>query len=151
MSVDTLSPVFTVATLCYNHAPFLKDYFEGLLSQTYKNVQLIIHDDCSTDNSWAIIQSYEPILRQTFPEVICERSPNNIGMWASFLKVTASARVRGEFMSILEADDYYFSTRIERVVACFRDNPEICALHNRVVMLNQTNQHTTQYFPRELD
>ena len=42
----------------YNHAAFMEQALEGVLSQTYKNWQLWVVDDGSTDDSWAIIERY---------------------------------------------------------------------------------------------
>ena len=51
-------PFITIFTPNYNKSKFLPETIESVLSQTYTNFEYIIVDDCSTDNSWEIIQSY---------------------------------------------------------------------------------------------
>lgn len=123
-------PLFTVATLCYNHEKFLPDYFNGLLDQTYTNVQIIFHDDCSTDGSWVIVQEYLPRLREKFPEVIAVRAEENRGMWGSYLWLMELGRVRGKYFSVLESDDYYLPERIAKVVGYMEANPDRGLVHS---------------------
>jgi glycosyltransferase involved in cell wall biosynthesis len=131
-------PLFTIISLCYNHAPFLDDYFKGLLNQTYRNIQLILYDDCSTDNSWEIIKSYEQRVKEAFTEVIIERGEANLGAMKAFVYASRPPRVQGEYFSILETDDYYCSpTRIEQVVDFFRAHPNIGFVHSGLVFYYQ--------------
>lgn len=142
---ETDSPLFTIVTLCYNHAPFIADYIKGLLSQTYNHVQLIIHDDCSTDHSWDLLQQALPDLRAKFTEVILERSEPNIGMWQSFLKVVEPSRIKGKYLSVLESDDYYLPERIEQVVKYMEAHPELGVVHTSSFRYIQADGSTTEY------
>ncbi len=139
-------PLFTVVSLCYNHAPFLHDYFHGLLTQTYPNIQLILHDDCSTDNSWEIIKSYEHELRETFAYVTIERSETNRGGSAAIVHAADPTRLRGKYFSIIETDDYYFPTRIEQVVKFFEANPSIGVVHSSVLFYYQETSSSEEVF-----
>lgn len=142
----TDTPLFTVTTLCYNHAPFLSDYFDGLLSQTYSNVQVIIQDDCSTDGSWDIIQSYRAQLESKFPDVAIERSERNLGMWGAIQRAMDKWRIRGEYLSLLESDDYYAPTRIEKVIAFFQQNPEVQAVHGNVYYVTGSQKRFKDHY-----
>ena len=52
------TPLVSIIVPNYNHARFLTERFESILSQTYHNFELIILDDCSTDNSCEVIERY---------------------------------------------------------------------------------------------
>ena len=123
-------PLVTIWTPCYNHEKYLDDYFQGLLAQTYSNIQLILIDDGSTDGSWAKVRSYEAALRAKFPLVVLERH-ENIGATEEFL-AHFWRHAAGEYMCILESDDYYLPTKIEENVRYLQAHPEVGALHSEV-------------------
>jgi glycosyltransferase involved in cell wall biosynthesis len=123
-------PLVTIWTPCYNHEPYLDDYFAGLLAQTYTNVQLILIDDGSTDGSWAKVCSYEARLRAKFPHVVLERH-QNIGATEEFL-AHFWKHAAGELMCILESDDYYLPTMLEECVRYLTAHPEVGAVHSEI-------------------
>ena len=51
----------SIVAVCYNHAKFAVETLESIVNQTYNNIQLIIIDDCSTDNSVEIINALFPL------------------------------------------------------------------------------------------
>lgn len=51
-------PLVSVILTSYNHERFIGESIKSILNQTYSNIELAIVDDCSTDNSWQIIQDY---------------------------------------------------------------------------------------------
>ena len=53
----TEEPLVSVITPCYKHERYLADYFKSVVSQTYSNIELIVADDCSPDNSVEIIEN----------------------------------------------------------------------------------------------
>ena len=122
----------TVITPCYNHGPYLPDYFEGLLAQSYRDVELIFHDDGSTDNSWQVAKSYEERLRKHFRRVVMETGPN-----VGFLGVLerAVALVTGAYVCILESDDYYLPGKLEKTVGLLLADPELGAVHGETTFL----------------
>jgi alpha-1,3-rhamnosyltransferase len=120
-------PLVTVLTPCYNHEPFLDDYFGGLLAQTYDNVELILFDDGSTDGSWNKVQAHVPSLETKFTSVVAERH-ENIG--APQELQLAIERATGELLCILESDDYYLPTKLEENVRFLNQHPDVGAVHS---------------------
>ncbi|MDX5480951.1 MAG: glycosyltransferase, partial [Hymenobacteraceae bacterium] len=51
-------PLVSIICLCYNHERFLREALDSVLAQTYPHLEVIVVDDCSTDNSVSIIQEY---------------------------------------------------------------------------------------------
>ena len=49
----------TVIIPCYNVEKYLDSCVQSIINQTYKNLEIILVDDCSTDNTWKIIKQYE--------------------------------------------------------------------------------------------
>ena len=68
----------SICVLSYNHAHMLGRVLESILAQTYREFELIVSDDCSTDGSWDLIQG----LAATDPEIRAIRTPENLGMAA---------------------------------------------------------------------
>jgi len=69
-------PLVTISTPCYNHEKYLPDYFESIISQTYENIELIIIDNASQDNSQKIIENYLPKLKKFARVVYIPRNKN---------------------------------------------------------------------------
>ena len=59
MNQDQRIPTVSVILTSYNHAKYLRESIDSVLAQTYTDFELVIVDDCSTDESWAIIESYQ--------------------------------------------------------------------------------------------
>ena len=51
-------PLVSVVTVTYNSALYVRDALESVLAQTYTDLEYIICDDCSTDDTWKIISEY---------------------------------------------------------------------------------------------
>lgn len=93
------SPLVTVICLCYNHANFVIEALESVLNQTYSNVELLIADDFSTDNSVKVIENW---LKQ-HPEIPFIVNIKNQGNTKTFNKCLKLAK--GEYIIDLAADD----------------------------------------------
>ena len=57
------NPLVSLLIPCYNHELFLDDCLESIIAQDYANIELLICDDCSPDNSYTKILSYEQRLK----------------------------------------------------------------------------------------
>lgn len=122
-------PLVSVVTTCYAHAPFLPDYFESLLNQTYRNIELIFLDDGSPDDSWDVAKKYEARLQNRLAKVVMLRQSNQ-GMHAAVSRVVGEAT--GDFICILESDDYYLPCKIERNIDYFSRHPNVGVVHSDV-------------------
>ncbi|MEO1429955.1 MAG: glycosyltransferase [Cyanobacteria bacterium J06633_8] len=111
----TKKPLVSVIIGNYNYGRFIAEAIESVLSQTYKNFELIVVDDGSTDNSREIIEGYGDKLIAIFQD--------NGGQGAAFNRGFAVAR--GEIICFLDSDDYYYQEKIAKVVAAFDKNPSL--------------------------
>lgn len=110
----TMSPLVSVILPNYNHARFLRERFDSILTQTYKNIELIILDDHSTDNSLEIISDYKdcPVIKRVIVNDVNSGSP--FIQWARGISLAT-----GEIIWIAESDDTCEKTFLERVIHCF--------------------------------
>lgn len=102
----------TVILYNYNYAGFLKCAVESVLSQTHRNIELIVSDNGSTDDSTAILKQYE-----SDPRVKLMFHKKNSLMGWRFNEPLALAS--GSFVAFLYADDYFLPRRLEKHLACF--------------------------------
>jgi len=93
-------PLVSVIIPNYNHAPFLKERIDSVLNQTYKNIELILLDDCSTDNSREIIESYRGHEKISHIEYNTTNSGSTFKQWEKGINIS-----KGEWIWIAESDD----------------------------------------------
>ena len=105
-------PNVSVIVPNYNHAPFLKQRIDSILSQSYQDFELILLDDCSTDGSREIIEAYRDNPHVT--HVVCNDT-NGGSAFRQWDKGTALAQ--GEWIWIAESDDYADPTFLEHMTA----------------------------------
>lgn len=119
-------PLVSLLVPCYNHEVFLPDCLRSLMGQTYKNIELLVCDDCSTDGSWAVICSFEEQLRQRFPRVVLQRNECNRGVTRNVNALLSLAE--GCFIKTLASDDALVPTAIEEMVLRMQQEPGIQVL-----------------------
>jgi len=106
-------PLVSVICLCYNHSRFVVEAIASVLSQTYQNIELIVVDDASIDESQQVIENY----LQHHPKVKFIPLSKNIGNCRAFN--IGWQQASGEFIIDLAADDILYPERIAVGVACF--------------------------------
>lgn len=117
------TPLVSVIIGNYNYGRFIAEAINSVLAQTYKNFELIVVDDGSTDNSREVISSYGDRLTAIFQE--------NGGQGAAFN--SGIAHSKGEIICFLDSDDYYREDKVEKVVAAFAAHPKWVQIsHGRV-------------------
>ena len=115
----TANPLTTMIVLSYNYSRFILETLESVKAQTYKNTQLVIIDDCSTDDSVAVIDRWlqENRIECTF---ICHQK--NQGICKSLNDALAAAT--GKYISMIASDDVWLPDKIEHQVEIMESQPE---------------------------
>ncbi len=107
-------PLVTVVCVCYNHERFVEEAIRSVLDQTYRNLQVIIVDDGSSDRSVEKIRSIHASSRQV-EYLLLEK---NIGYCKAFNKTLPL--MKGEFFIDFATDDVMVPDRIEKQVRKFQ-------------------------------
>ena len=110
-------PLVSIMVSNYNYARYVGESIESVLKQTYRNLELILCDDGSTDESARVVEEYE----RKDPRVRLLRKANG-GQASGFNAAFAASR--GEILSLLDSDDIFLPHKIERIVADFRAHPD---------------------------
>jgi glycosyltransferase involved in cell wall biosynthesis len=111
------APLVSVVVPSYNHGRFIGDALSSVLRQTYENVECIVIDDGSVDNSYEYIQDTFGADRR-----VTAMRRENRGADATINEAIAFAK--GRYISILNSDDYYDSSRIELLVDAARESSQ---------------------------
>lgn len=136
------SPLVSIICLCYNHAEFVEEALNSVQSQTYKNIELLIADDCSSDESKAVIENW----LQKHPQVIFSSNPVNLGNTKTFNKMFAIAK--GDFIIDLAADDVLLADCVEKQVNAFVNSSQINLgiVYGNAELISENNKHLGYYF-----
>jgi glycosyltransferase involved in cell wall biosynthesis len=121
MDNQSMQPLVSILMPTYNAGDFLRPAILSIINQTYKNIELIIIDDGSTDNSIILNKA----LIQSDPRITYLRQ-NNTGKPEALnhgLNV-----IHGNFWMIQDADDISHPQRIEKQVAAFNANPHLAGV-----------------------
>lgn len=92
----------------YNVERYIDKTLESIFSQTYKNIEIVLVDDCSKDNSAKIIAKY----KKSHPEIIYFRQPKNMGAGAARNKALELAA--GQYVAFLDSDDLWLPEKTKR-------------------------------------
>jgi glycosyltransferase involved in cell wall biosynthesis len=113
-------PLVSICISAYNVERFLGEALRSILSQTYRNTEIILVDNGSSDRTFEVAQSFRD------DRFRCFRIPENIGGYQAMNRVAAMAQ--GELIAIYHSDDVYESNIVEKEVAFLRSHPEAAAV-----------------------
>lgn len=115
------NPLISVALVTYNHAPYVAKALESILQQECRfSVEIVVGDDCSTDETKSIVEVYA----RRFPDRI--RVLERDGNLGSQRNVQATMEAcKGEYIAYLDGDDYWTHPhKLQRQVEALREFPE---------------------------
>lgn len=128
----------------YNYAPYLNEAIESVLAQTYRNLEIIVVDDGSTDNSRALIEHFaaeDPRIVPHFKANGGQLSALNAGI----------AEARGDVLFFLDADDRYLADYVEKAVAVYTEHPVCDFLYCSYREFGASNELIDQSFPHRVN
>ncbi|MBQ7571315.1 MAG: glycosyltransferase family 2 protein [Bacteroidaceae bacterium] len=135
----TQKPLVSVLMAVYNAEPFLPEALHSLLHQTLREIEVLAVDDASTDHSLAILQrtAEEDSRLRVF------RHEENESQ--AVARNTALQYARGEYICMVDADDWLAPDALETVVAVFRDHPQTDCVVFRLVLHWQADGREEEY------
>lgn len=108
-----MDPLVSVIVVTYNHARFLKDALESIKRQTFKDYEIILVDDGSTDNTGEIVKGYQGI-RYIYQE--------HRGI--SRARNTAVKAAKGKWVAMLDSDDLWEKDKLQKQVEYLHAHPD---------------------------
>lgn len=138
--------VFSVLTVTYNSSQFVRDAIESVLASTFTDFELIIGDDCSTDNTWEIINEYHD------PRIIKYRNETNLREYPNRNKALNLAK--GEWVIFIDGDDLIYPHALSFIYEMIRKEDNIGMLLMRwyrnnmffPILISPRDFYLEQYF-----
>jgi glycosyltransferase involved in cell wall biosynthesis len=119
-----MKPLVTSIIPAFNREEYIAEAIESVLNQTYRNIEIIVIDDGSTDNTSRILSSYNGKIKYF-------RQPNS---GASAARNSGISKAAGDFISFLDSDDLWEKNKISLQMECFENNPgiDICLCNTKI-------------------
>ncbi|MEO8238071.1 MAG: glycosyltransferase [Flavobacterium sp.] len=136
------SPLVSVICICYNHEQFVSESLNSVLNQTYKNVELIIANDCSNDNSKETIENW----LKDHPNIKFISNETNLGNTKTFNNALQFAK--GDYIIDLAADDILLSYCIEKQINAFFNSEEknLGIVYGNAEVISESKTHLHYYY-----
>ena len=125
-------PLVSVVVPCYNHEKYVKETIESIINQTYKNIELIVIDDGSKDNSVEAIKEMIPACEKRFPRFEF-RHRENKGLCKTLNE--ALKWCNGQYVSFIASDDIMRTYKIEEQVEYLEKYTETIGVFGAVEVL----------------
>jgi len=133
---DKTKPLVSICTITYNHEKFISDAIDSfLLQETNFSFEIIIGEDCSSDNTKKIIEKYI----EKYPNIIkLIMSESNVGIQKNFERTLSNCRA--EYIAICEGDDYWTNDKkLQIQISQMRKNKDLGISFHLAARLENNN------------
>ena len=125
----------SVGMTTYNSSKYIREQMDSIFSQTILPDEIVICDDCSTDNTVDILKEYMRSGGGISIKIIINE--NNIGYIKNFEKCFLNCT--GDIIVSCDADDVWFPNKVEKLLRCFEDDEVVYAWHDAIVVDAEMN------------
>ncbi|MBP3354248.1 MAG: glycosyltransferase [Bacteroidales bacterium] len=135
--MDKEDILVTIVTPSYNQGQFIEDTITSVLNQTYKNIQYIVVDGASTDNTMEVVERY----RDKIDIVISERDKGQTDAINKGFKLA-----KGELVGWINSDDMLYPYCVEEIVKLYKQNSEGAIYYGSTIdVIDAKNNHLKYY------
>jgi glycosyltransferase involved in cell wall biosynthesis len=133
-----MDPQVSVVIKSYNHAAYVGETIQSILDQSFQDFEIVVTDDGSIDGTPDVIRQFAD--SRIHLQVLEKNRGISIAMNETI------ARARGEFIAILNSDDFALPGRLKRQVGFLRASPEIAGVFGLPRFVDEAGQPTRSYF-----
>ncbi len=126
------APLVSVIIPTYNGARTIRETLESVFAQTYPNVEIVVVDDRSKDDTADILQSYGD-------RIVFKRRDTNSGV-CDRTRCDAIAMARGAYCAFIDQDDLWTPDKLEKQVALMEARPELPLSHTYVNVIDENGR-----------
>jgi alpha-1,3-rhamnosyltransferase len=127
-------PLISIVVITYNSSKFVFETLESIKAQTYKNIELIISDDASTDNTIEVCENWLKKNNERFVETKLVTSEVNTGIAPNCNRGLSAAK--GEWVKYIAGDDILLDNCISDFVNFTKINPDCKVVFGKILILN---------------
>lgn len=127
-------PKVSVCLPVYNGRRFLRAAIETVLAQTHTDFELLVADDCSADDSLAVVEE----LAVRDKRIIVWKNPKNLGLFANYN--ACMERASGEYIKLFAQDDLFMPTTLESHLNIFEKNADIAMVTGSRNIIGDTGE-----------
>lgn len=124
--------MISIAMATYNGAKYIREQIDSILIQTVQDIELVICDDCSTDETWQILNEYEE--RESRVHIF--RNEINLGFKKNFEKVISLCK--GDYIALSDQDDIWSDNHLEVLLKGMEKN--VLLVCGRPLFVDENNQ-----------
>lgn len=129
-----MNPLITVIIPVFNVQKFVKEAILSIMNQTYKNLEIIIIDDCSTDKTYSIVKELEKLDKR----IKVYHNETNLKLVDTLNK--ALGYVKSDYIVRMDGDDISALDRIEKMFNFLNSNPEYVLVGSQVISINEDGE-----------
>ena len=142
----TFQPLVSICCITYNHESYIRETIEGFLMQKTKfPIEVLIHDDASTDKTADIIREYE----NKYPDIIkpIYQFDNKYSKGISVPETYNFPRARGKYIAMCEGDDYWTDpSKLQKQVDFLEENPDFSMCFHNAMLLYEDDKSKNRPF-----
>lgn len=136
--MNTQNPKVSIVMSSYNHTPYVKEAIESAVHQTYDNIELIVIDDGSDDNSPILLKE----LQEKYGFHLELRTNHGL---VPTLNYALKNLVTGKYVCILDSDDYWALDKVSKQVSMMEANTNCGLCHTPVYFIDKNSQIISDY------
>jgi glycosyltransferase involved in cell wall biosynthesis len=139
-------PLVSVILPSYNYENFISLAINSVLNQSYKNIELIIVDDCSKDNSPKIVANFA----KKYPEkIVFLQNKQNLGICATYEK--AIKKAKGKYIAFIDSDDEWRKDNLKFKISVLEQKNDVVLVYSRFSnKKNVISKKDVSFFPARI-
>ena len=121
---------------CFNGEKYVKEAIDSVYAQTYQDWEIVFIDNCSTDRSFEIANSYDNKIK-------IYKTPNNTSLCKA--RVFAEPFIHGDFLCILDIDDIWIPDKLEQQISTMESNPNVGLVYSNTMFFKDSGYEIPYY------
>ena len=138
---ESTDPLVSIVTPSYNQGQYVEETINSVIKQSYKNIEHIVQDNCSTDDTRYILQQYSDFISAYQESDTGQSNALNKGF----------QRTSGHIMAWLNSDDLLMPDTVEKVVDYFNDHPEVDVVYGNRITIDRNGHKIGRWVLPEHD